>query len=86
MRRSWMEAGRSSGQETTWEKSVCAWGYYRDHSTGVKEDKDGWAEKDQIRQGHESQAEHLAFYLVGNWEPMTVSMARAETWSTVTIS
>lgn len=86
MRRSWREVGRSSGQDTVWVQSVFSWGYHGGHSTGVEGDRDRWAEKGQIRQGHAGHAEYLGFYPVGNWEPMMVSTARAETWSTFTIS
>lgn len=69
-----------------YSQSVRAWEYHGDHSTGVDREKDGWTEKGQIRQRCESQAEHLGFYPMGNWEPMMVSKARVETWSTFTIS
>lgn len=63
-----------------------ALGYHRDHSTEVKGDKDGWAEKGQVSKGREKQSEPLGFYPVDSWESIMVSMARAETWSTFTIS
>lgn len=59
--RSQVEPGRASGQETLWVQSVCVWGYHRDYSIGVDRDKDGWAEKGQIRQGHKAKQNILDF-------------------------